>query len=52
VLVLHNLTNTIPLYVILTVIGAVSVTLLPVALELGCVVTRNAEGSSALLWFC
>ncbi|KAF8514456.1 MFS general substrate transporter [Hysterangium stoloniferum] len=44
--------NTIPLYVVLAVIGAISVTLLPVALELGCEVTRNAEGSSALLWFC
>ncbi|KAJ7036834.1 major facilitator superfamily domain-containing protein [Mycena alexandri] len=43
--------NTAPLFVIMTIIGAASLTLLPVALELGCEVTRNAQGSSALLWF-
>ncbi|KAF7375285.1 Major facilitator superfamily domain-containing protein 7 [Mycena sanguinolenta] len=43
--------NTAALFVIMAVIGMASLTLLPVALELGCEVTRNAQGSSALLWF-
>ncbi|KAJ6553575.1 major facilitator superfamily domain-containing protein [Mycena vulgaris] len=43
--------NTAALFVIMAIIGASSLTLLPVALELGCEVTRNAQGSSALLWF-
>ncbi|KAF8207013.1 major facilitator superfamily domain-containing protein [Mycena galopus ATCC 62051] len=43
--------NTAALFVIMAVIGMSSLTLLPVALELGCEVTRNAQGSSALLWF-
>ncbi|KAJ6468306.1 major facilitator superfamily domain-containing protein [Mycena sanguinolenta] len=43
--------NTAALFVIMAVIGIASLTLLPVALELGCEVTRNAQGSSALLWF-
>ncbi|KAJ7116582.1 major facilitator superfamily domain-containing protein [Mycena epipterygia] len=43
--------NTAALFVIMALIGATSLTLLPVALELGCEVTRNAQGSSALLWF-
>ncbi|KAJ7183293.1 major facilitator superfamily domain-containing protein [Mycena filopes] len=43
--------NTAALFVIMAVIGAASLTLLPVALELGCEVTRNAQASSALLWF-
>jgi hypothetical protein len=43
--------NTVGLYVILVIIGVTSITMLPIALELGCEVTRNAEGSSAILWF-
>ncbi|KAH8828337.1 major facilitator superfamily domain-containing protein [Flagelloscypha sp. PMI_526] len=37
---------------VLAVIGAASLTILPVALELGVELTRNADGSSAILWFC
>ncbi|KAJ7220282.1 major facilitator superfamily domain-containing protein [Mycena pura] len=43
--------NTAALFVIMAFIGAASLTLLPVALELGCEVTRNAQASSAMLWF-
>ncbi|KAJ7163873.1 MFS general substrate transporter, partial [Mycena crocata] len=43
--------NSAALFVIMAIIGAASLTLLPVALELGCEVTRNAQGSSALMWF-
>ncbi|KAN0135398.1 MFS general substrate transporter [Lactarius tabidus] len=43
--------NTGPLFVIFIIIGICSVTLLPVAIELGVELTRNADGSSALLWF-
>lgn len=39
------------LFVVMTLIGICSVTMLPVALELACEVTRNADGSSAILWF-
>lgn len=39
------------LFVIMTIIGVSSVTMLPVALELACEVTRNPDASSALLWF-
>ncbi|KII92526.1 hypothetical protein PLICRDRAFT_155111 [Plicaturopsis crispa FD-325 SS-3] len=39
------------LYVIMTLVGTTGVTLLPVALELGCELTRSAESSSAILWF-
>ncbi|EAU91725.1 hypothetical protein CC1G_04493 [Coprinopsis cinerea okayama7 len=39
------------LFVIMTIIGVSSVTMLPVALELSCEVTRNPDGSSAILWF-
>jgi FLVCR family MFS transporter 7 len=39
------------LYVLMVVIGVASFTLLPVALEIGCEVTRSAETSSAVLWF-
>ncbi|KZT29060.1 MFS general substrate transporter [Neolentinus lepideus HHB14362 ss-1] len=38
------------LFAIMAIIGITSVTMLPVALELGCELTRNADGSSALLW--
>ncbi|KAF7361938.1 MFS general substrate transporter [Mycena venus] len=40
-----------PLYALCAVVGVTSVTMLPVALELACEITRNADGSSALLWF-
>ena len=39
------------LFVVMTIIGVCSLSLLPVGLELACEVTRNAEGSSAILWF-
>ncbi|KAG9008986.1 hypothetical protein FRB90_008664 [Tulasnella sp. 427] len=37
-------------YAVLVIVGFASFTLLPVALELGCEVTRNAELSGAVLW--
>lgn len=43
--------NTGGLFAIMTLLGVTSITMLPVGLELGCDLTRNAEGSSALLWF-
>ncbi|KAF8650442.1 hypothetical protein AX16_005245 [Volvariella volvacea WC 439] len=43
--------NTAALFVIMTILGACSITMLPVALELACELTRNADGSSAILWF-
>ncbi|EMD35042.1 hypothetical protein CERSUDRAFT_54121 [Gelatoporia subvermispora B] len=42
--------NTAALYTILSVIGASSLTLLPVAIELACELTRNAMASSAIMW--
>ncbi|KAG6331792.1 hypothetical protein ID866_7298 [Astraeus odoratus] len=42
--------NIIVLFVMMVVIGACSVTMLPIALELGVELTRNADGSSAILW--
>ena len=39
------------LFAIMALIGACSVPLLPIALELAVEVTRNADGSSAVLWF-
>ncbi|KAK7053012.1 hypothetical protein VNI00_004333 [Paramarasmius palmivorus] len=39
------------LYVIMVIIGVSSLTLMPIALELGSDLTRNAEASSSLLWF-
>ena len=39
------------LFAIFVVIGVCSVTLLPVAVELGVEMTRNPDGSSAVLWF-
>lgn len=39
------------LFVVMTIIGVSSVTMLPVGLELACEITRNADGSSAILWF-
>jgi len=44
----HNIAG---LFVIMTLIGVCSVTMLPVGLELACELTRNANASSALLWF-
>ncbi|KAF7364730.1 MFS general substrate transporter [Mycena venus] len=38
-------------YALCAIIGIGSITMLPIALELACEVTRNADGSSALLWF-
>jgi len=43
--------NTAALFVISAVIGICTITMLPVSLELACELTRNAGGSSALLWF-
>lgn len=39
------------IFVLLVLLGAMSVPMLPVGLELACELTRNADGSSALLWF-
>ncbi|KXN90846.1 Major facilitator superfamily domain-containing protein 7-a [Leucoagaricus sp. SymC.cos] len=39
------------LFVVMTIIGVCSITMLPLGLELACEVTRNADGSSAILWF-
>jgi len=43
--------DTVGLYIVMVIIGACSIPMLPVALELGCELTRNADGSSAILWF-
>lgn len=42
--------NTGALYAIMAIIGGSSLTLLPVAIELACELTRNAMASSAILW--
>ncbi|KAJ8582274.1 hypothetical protein M405DRAFT_573418, partial [Rhizopogon salebrosus TDB-379] len=42
--------NTGGLFAIMVIIGTCSVTMLPVGLELGVELTRNADGSSAILW--
>ena len=42
--------NTAALYVIMALVGMCSIPMLPVTLELAVEVTRNAEGSSAILW--
>jgi len=39
------------LFLIFIVIGVCSITLLPVGIELGVELTRNPDGSSAILWF-
>ncbi|KAG6831572.1 hypothetical protein H0H87_004791 [Tephrocybe sp. NHM501043] len=44
----HNLGG---LFAVMTIIGVCSLTMLPVGLELGCELTRNANASSAVLWF-
>ncbi len=43
--------NTGGLFALMTILGVTSITMLPVALELVCDLTRNADGSSSLLWF-
>jgi len=43
--------NVAALFTIFIVIGVCSITLLPVAIELGVELTRNSDGSSAVLWF-
>lgn len=43
--------NTGGLFVIMAIIGICGISVLPVSLELGCELTRNADGSSAILWF-
>ncbi|CAE6431331.1 unnamed protein product [Rhizoctonia solani] len=42
--------NTAGLYAVLVVMGVGSFTLLPIALEMGCEITRSPEVSSAVLW--
>jgi len=43
--------NTGGLFAIFTLIGICSISLLPVSIELGVELTRNSDGSSAVLWF-
>lgn len=43
--------NTGGLFAIMALIGATGLTLLPVALELAVELTRNPDGSAAILWF-
>ncbi|EJC99339.1 MFS general substrate transporter [Fomitiporia mediterranea MF3/22] len=43
--------NTGALYAIFVVIGVLSLSILPVALELGCELTRNSDAASAILWW-
>jgi len=43
--------NTAALFIIMAVMGICTITMLPISLELACELTRNADGSSALLWF-
>ena len=43
--------NTGALFALMAIMGATSLTMLPVALELAVELTRNADGSSAILWF-
>jgi FLVCR family MFS transporter 7 len=43
--------NDAALFAIFIIIGVCSITLLPVAVELGVELTRNTDGSSAVLWF-
>jgi FLVCR family MFS transporter 7 len=42
--------NTGGLFAIMAIIGICSLIMLPVGLELGAEVTRNADGSAAILW--
>jgi MFS transporter, FLVCR family, MFS-domain-containing protein 7 len=43
--------NTGGIYAIMAILGVCSLTMLPVGLELGCELTRNADGSASILWF-
>lgn len=43
--------NTIALYILFGILGACSLSIVPIALELGAELTRNAGASSAILWF-
>jgi MFS transporter, FLVCR family, MFS-domain-containing protein 7 len=43
--------NTAALFAIFVIIGVGSITLLPVGIELGVELTRNPDGSSAVIWF-
>ncbi|KAF9527297.1 MFS general substrate transporter [Crepidotus variabilis] len=43
--------NTGALFAIFAVIGICAIAMLPVGLELSCELTRNAESSSAVIWF-
>jgi len=43
--------NTGAIFAIMVIIGVCSLTMLPVGLELGVELTRNAEASTAILWF-
>ncbi|VDC06418.1 unnamed protein product [Peniophora sp. CBMAI 1063] len=40
-----------PLFALCAIIGACSISLLPIAIELAAELTRNTDGSSATLWF-
>ncbi|KAF7980761.1 hypothetical protein HWV62_36803 [Athelia sp. TMB] len=42
--------NTGACFAIMALLGIVSVPMLPIALELACEVTRNSDGSAAILW--
>ncbi|KAH7888728.1 MFS general substrate transporter [Phlebopus sp. FC_14] len=42
--------NTGALFAVMAIIGTCAVTMLPVGLELGVELTRNADGSAAILW--
>lgn len=44
----HNIGG---LFAIMAIVGACSITVLPIGLELGCEITRNANASSGVLWF-
>ncbi|KAF9050074.1 major facilitator superfamily domain-containing protein [Panaeolus papilionaceus] len=43
--------NLAAIFVVMTIIGVCSVPILPIALELCCEITRNADGSAAIVWF-
>jgi len=43
--------NTATLFALMAINGACSIVMLPVSLELACELTRNPDGSSAIVWF-
>jgi len=43
--------NAAGLFIIMTIIGVGSITMIPVGMELACEVTRNPDGSGAIVWF-